>query len=175
MSLLSWLSRKRSSGKAPPESETIGRLLTGYKASNPDESAAAFEELRKLAENKDQRLIPPLLQDLTNPQGEVRSLAGALLGSLGDKRAVEPLIKLLEDPVWDARYSAIESLGKLGGRDAILPIIKCVSKERNFRVRGKGLHVLEHVFRTVDPRIIGHIQASWEANGIDLNDQTAGF
>lgn len=153
----------------------VEALLKDYGSADQESSTRAFSQLTSLAQSRDSGLVEPLQRALQHPAGRVRSFAASLLGSIGDKRSASALIPLLEDTVWDVRYRAVESLGKLEVRDAILPIIKCVGKERNFRVRGRGLHVLEHVFHCTDDRIVGHVQALWRENRIDPHDRESGF
>lgn len=148
-----------STNESPEASGDVDTLLAQYQSADQEVSRAAFSEVMRLADGKDGRLVAPLLRAVTHEEKRVRSLAAALLGTIGDSRAGSALIPLLADASWDVRYNAVDALGKLEFRDAILPIIQCVCKEANFRVRGRGLHVLEHVFGCVDDRIIGHVQA----------------
>jgi HEAT repeat protein len=127
-----------------------------------------------MAKQRNQELLGPLIADLAHEASKVRCLAAEFLGDIRDKRAMA-LIKALGDAVWDVRYTAVEALGKIGERDAIPPIIDCVARERNFRVRGRGLLVLKEVFRCLDARTLGQISASWEREGINPDDRNAGF
>ncbi len=166
---------RETSSDSQKKTAEVGTLLEQCLSADQATRMAAFSLLMRLADEKASWLVAPLICAASSEEKQVRALAASCLGAIGDSRAGRALIPLLQDSFWEVRYNAMDALGKLAFRDAILPILECVCRERNFRVRGRGLQILEHVFRFVDDRIIGHIQASWRENGIDLEDHYVGF
>jgi HEAT repeat protein len=61
----------------------------------------------------------PLIGALYSPDSEIRELAAARLGELGDVRAVMPLMQVLDDDLWFVRQSAATALGRLGDLRAV--------------------------------------------------------
>lgn len=71
------------------------------------------------------------IEDLNDPDTDIRSKAIGGLGLLGDLRAVEPLLLLLEythqEPQAYWAYASAWSLGRLKDRRAVDPLIKALS------------------------------------------------
>lgn len=63
--------------------------------------------------------VMPLIGALYAPDSEVRELAAARLGELGDARAVLPLMAALNDDLWFVRQAAATALGRLGDLRAV--------------------------------------------------------
>ncbi|MHC4314879.1 MAG: HEAT repeat domain-containing protein, partial [Planctomycetota bacterium] len=67
-----------------------------------------------LAKTRDPHAVEPLLDDLKDPNHNVRQGAAVGLGALGDRRAVKPLVKLLKDPNPQVRAASVQALGLIG-------------------------------------------------------------
>lgn len=92
-------------------------------AANPDDRTDA---MRAIADLKDQRGVPILMELLTYQQPSVRGTAARGLGQLGWKEAREKIERLLKDPIPAVRESAASSLADLGSIEsvpAILPLL----------------------------------------------------
>ena len=80
---------------------------------NPEDRADA---IRTIAELKDQRGAPIMIESLTYKQPSVRGAAARGLGHLGRKEARGQIEQLLKDPIPAVRESAVGGLADLGGR-----------------------------------------------------------
>jgi HEAT repeat protein len=78
--------------------------------------------------------VEPLLAAVNDRQNEVRRLAIAALGDLGDSRALKPLIGALRHHDASVRVKAIVSLGKLGDAQAVEPLIAVLRKDPDVNV-----------------------------------------
>jgi HEAT repeat protein len=75
-----------------------------------------------MAERRDERALDLLLEQLDDPEGQVRSRAAWMLADMRDPRATEKLIALLPDD--KARVSAMYALDCIGDPRAIEPVAK---------------------------------------------------
>ncbi len=91
-------------------------LRKGVEAPNPEDRA---EAIRTVADLKDQRGAPFLIDLLTYQQPSVRAAAARGLGHLERKDARRQIEQLLKDPVPAVRESAAASLADLGGKESV--------------------------------------------------------
>lgn len=101
------------------------RVLEGLRGAQPPtidlrRAVTALGPARDGADEADAvAIVMPLIGALYSPDSEVRELAAARLGEIGDARAVMPLVHLLEDDLWFVRQSAALALGRLGDLRAV--------------------------------------------------------
>jgi HEAT repeat protein len=88
-------------------------------AANPDDRTDA---MRAIADLKDQRGAPLMMELLTYAQPSVRGTAARGLGQLGRKEAREKIELLLKDPIPAVRESAVSSLAELGTLESVSAI-----------------------------------------------------
>lgn len=104
-------------------------------AANPDDRTDA---LRAIADLKDQRGAPLMLDLLTFAQPSVRGTAARGLGQLGRKEAREKIELLLKDPIPAVRESAVSSLAELGSVESV-PAIKQLLGDGQVTVRAAAV------------------------------------
>ena len=104
-------------------------------AANPDDRTDA---LRAIADLKDQRGVPLMLDLLTFAQPSVRGTAARGLGQLGRKEAREKIELLLKDPIPAVRESAVSSLAELGTVESV-PAIKPLLGDGQVTVRAAAV------------------------------------
>ncbi|MEY4527021.1 MAG: hypothetical protein RL768_740 [Nitrospirota bacterium] len=104
-------------------------------AANPDDRTDA---LRAIADLKDQRGVPLMLDLLTFNQPSVRGTAARGLGQLGRKEAREKIELLLKDPIPAVRESAVSSLAELGTVESV-PAIKPLLGDGQVTVRAAAV------------------------------------
>lgn len=102
---------------------------------NPEDRADA---IRTIAELKDQRGIPIMIEALTYKQPSVRGAAARGLGHLGHRGARGQIEELLRDPVPAVRESATGGLTELGGPESV-PALKRALSDGNFTVRASAI------------------------------------
>jgi HEAT repeat protein len=100
--------------------------------------------------------VEGLIKTLRN-KGEdwqVRAIAAATLGNIGDAKAVDPLIEALKDADDDVRERAAEALGKIGDAKAVDPLIEAL-KDASGEVRWRAARALVEIgdAKAVDPLI----------------------
>lgn len=86
---------------------------------NPGLRNAAFEALVACGRTVTARLIDELL----NPDVDVRKLAIDALAAIGDPASREPLRAAIEDPDGNIRAAAVEALGVVGGSEEIAQVL----------------------------------------------------
>jgi HEAT repeat protein/Mg-chelatase subunit ChlD len=94
------------------------------------------------------------IQNLKDPNPEVRHAAADALKELKDARAVEPLIWALKDEDKWVRVKAAEALGLINDSSAVDPLIKALEDEDQL-VRSSAIRALGQIQdpRAVDPLI----------------------
>lgn len=102
---------------------------------NPEDRADA---IRTMAELKDQRGVPIMIEALTYKQPSVRGAAARGLGHLGHKEARGQIEELLRDPVPAVRESATGGLAELGGPESV-PALNRALSDGNFTVRASAI------------------------------------
>jgi HEAT repeat protein len=125
-------------------------LQQAAQAANPEDRA---EAIRVMADLKDPRAAPIMVNLLTYTQPSVRGTAARGLGQLGQKEARGQIEPLLKDPVPAVRESAAASLADLGGKEAV-PALKKVLNDGNVTVRAATIAALLQLgepFDTVAP------------------------
>ena len=75
------------------------------------------------------RSLPPLLRLLRDPDEEVRTFCGVMLGNIKDKEAVPGLIAALSDPDLNVKHAAAEALGKTGDPRAVDALIDALGTD----------------------------------------------
>lgn len=104
-------------------------------AANPDDRTDA---MRAIADLKDQRGAPLMMELLTYNQPSVRGTAARGLGQLGRKEAREKIELLLKDPIPAVRESAVSSLAELGTVESV-PAIKQLLGDGQVTVRAAAV------------------------------------
>jgi len=107
-------------------------------AANPEDRA---EALRVMADLKDPRAVPIMVELLTYKQPSVRGTAARGLGQLGQKEARGQIEQLLRDPVPAVRESAVAGLADLGGKESV-PALTKVLNDANVTVRAATIAAL---------------------------------
>ena len=96
-----------------------------------------------LAKTRDPGAVEPLIEDLKDPNHNVRQGAALGLGALGNRRAVKPLVKLLKDPNPYVRANAIQSLGRIGGIP--IEVYKTALQDKESEVRCNAILALKRM------------------------------
>lgn len=91
----------------------------------------------------DDRVVPPLIAALEDPQAAVRQAAADALGLFQDSRAVDPLIGRLNDPERDVRLAAIRSLGIIRDMRAVPALMEKLNSA-DFLERSQASDMLNH-------------------------------
>ena len=118
--------------------EVWAELQQAAASPNPEDRADA---IRTIAELKDQRGVPIMIESLTYKQPSVRGAAARGLGHLGHKEARGQIEELLRDPVPAVRESAAAGLAELGGPESI-PALNRALSDGNFTVRASAIAAL---------------------------------
>ena len=105
---------------------------------NPEDRADA---IRTMAELKDQRGAPIMIEALTYKQPSVRGTAARGLGHLGHKEARGSIEQLLKDPVPAVRESAVTGLAELGGTESVPALTRALS-DGSVTVRASAIAAL---------------------------------
>lgn len=71
-----------------------------------------------MGNSADQRWLPIVLEELTNPDPDVRAEAARAAGAIGSTNAVGELIELTVDEVREVAEAAVLALGQIGGDEA---------------------------------------------------------
>ncbi len=104
--------------------EAWEELRKYVKAPNPEIRAKA---IRTIADLKDQRGVPFMLELLTDKQPSVRAAAAWGLGYLEWEEARQSIEQLLKDPVPAVREVAATSLARLGGDESVPSLTEALS------------------------------------------------
>jgi HEAT repeat protein len=104
--------------------EAWEQLRKGVEAPNPEDRA---EAIRTIADLKDQRGAPFMVDLLTYKQPSVRAAAARGLGHLEKKDARRQIEHLLKDPIPAVRESAAASLADLGGKESVPALTQALS------------------------------------------------
>ncbi|MBI5315602.1 MAG: HEAT repeat domain-containing protein [Nitrospirae bacterium] len=104
--------------------EVWAELQKAAASLNPEDRADA---IRTMAELKDHRGAPVMMEALTYKQPSVRGAAARGLGHLGYTEARGSIEQLLKDPVPAVRESAVTGLAELGGSESVSALNKALS------------------------------------------------
>lgn len=118
--------------------EAWDSLRQGAEAVNPEDRA---EAIRVIAELKDPRGVPLMIDLLTYKQPSVRGAAARGLGHLGRKETRERIESLLRDPVPAVREAAAAALADLGGAESV-PALTQTLKDSTSTVRAAAVGAL---------------------------------
>ena len=118
--------------------EVWAELKKAAASPNPEDRADA---IRTMAELKDQRGVPIMIEALTYKQPSVRGTAARGLGHLGYKEARGPIEQLLKDPVPAVRESAMTGLAELGGVESVPALTRALS-DGSVTVRASAIAAL---------------------------------
>jgi HEAT repeat protein len=116
-------------------------LRKSVETPNPEDRA---EAIRTMADLRDLRGIPFMVDLLTNQQPSVRAAAARGLGHLGTMEAQRQIERLLKDPVPAVRESAAASLADLGGADSVRVLIQAL-QDNALTVRAAAVAALLHL------------------------------
>jgi len=139
--------------------EAWDALRQGADAVNPEDRA---EALRVMADLKDRRAVPLMLESLTYKQPSVRGAAARGLGHLGRREAREDIQRLLRDPVPAVREAAASALADLADT-ASVPALNQALQDGAFSVRAASAAALLQLgqpFETVAPTVRALTQQS---------------
>jgi ATP-dependent DNA helicase RecQ len=93
--------------KLPPQ-------YTSQAMGHKNSSNAEIKHIVALGNSKSAKAVPELIENLQNPNGNIRRLAASALGKIKDKRATTPLLDLLtHEQKPQVRQYAIKALGKI--------------------------------------------------------------
>lgn len=76
--------------------------------------------------------VDRLIEDLNDPDSDVRKEAAMSLRDLGDVKAFDALISALRDKNWSVRMIAAEALGAIGDSRALQPLIQATNDEHEY-------------------------------------------
>jgi HEAT repeat protein len=96
-------------------SEVQTEISTAYRSQNPRLKVSALFAMGRTC---DPVWLPILIEELKNPDAEIRFEAATSLGEISDELAVTPLLGIGGDPDSEVRIAVIQSLGKIGGMKA---------------------------------------------------------
>jgi HEAT repeat protein len=139
--------------------EAWDALRQGADAVNPEDRA---EALRVMADLKDRRAMPLMLESLTYKQPSVRGAAARGLGHLGRREVREDIERLLRDPVPAVREAAASALADLADT-ASVPALNLALQDGAFSVRAAAAAALLQLgqpFETVAPTVRALAQQS---------------
>jgi len=109
-----------------------------------------LETVQKLRESTaDDRVIPPLLQMLKDPDLEVRKAAIDDLAEARDPRAIDPLLGMLEETNADIRARVITALGYIAGPKAVDPLLATLKQDAALRTT-----IIDALWRLGDNRAV---------------------
>jgi HEAT repeat protein len=137
--------------------EAWTQLQQAAESLNPEDRADA---IRTIAELKDQRGAPIMIESLTYKQPSVRGAAARGLGHLGRKETRGQIERLLKDPIPAVRESAVGGLADMGGTESV-PALTQALNDGNFTVRASaiaGLLQLGQPYSTVAPTAVSLAQ-----------------
>jgi HEAT repeat protein len=99
--------------------------------------------------------VEPLIFLLKDSDSQIRAVASAALGEIGDNSAVEPLIKALLDVEAEVRFNSVYNLGDLKDKRAVEPIISLLKVESDAYIRTAAAEALGKIKdkRAVEPLI----------------------
>lgn len=115
------------------------------------EGRKCWLSVQALAEIRDERVIPALIQMLNANHVILRQTVAEALGKLGDLRAVPPLIEVLDVGPVTVQLWAATSLGLLKDRRAVDPLIAVLQSTLSSTMRHTVIRALENIG---DPRAV---------------------
>ncbi len=115
--------------------EAWTQLQQAAESLNPEDRADA---IRTIAELKDQRGAPIMIESLAYKQPSVRGAAARGLGHLGRKETRGQIEQLLKDPIPAVRESAVGGLAELGGPESVPALTQALS-DGNSTVRASAI------------------------------------
>jgi HEAT repeat protein len=98
-----------------------------------------------LAEIRDERVLPALIDLLDSQHVIVRQTVAEILGKVGDARAVGPLIDSLSTGPVTVQMWAATSLGLLGDPRAVSPLIDALQNTFSSTIRHTIIRALENI------------------------------
>lgn len=108
-----------------PEVEAV--IRDAYDEDDQGLRASAFYAM---GQTLDAAWLDLLLEELTNPDAELRYEAARSCGVIGDDRAVEGLVEAAEDEDAEVRHTAITALGLIGGRLSVRALQRLLADAR---------------------------------------------
>ena len=96
--------------------EIRAMILDAYES---DDQAWQGAALYAMAQNLDSGWLPMVIQELANPDAQLRFEAARACGAFGDEAAIPELVECAADDDPEVRHAAIGSLGQIGGRAAV--------------------------------------------------------
>jgi len=109
--------------------QALPYVVRGLWSRNANKRAYSVQVLRFLGNPglKDKRVLPRLIELLSDPAAEVRANVAQTLGSFREKAAIPELTRLLSDPDGEVRRNAADALGVLRAKEAVPELIKLLS------------------------------------------------
>ncbi len=109
------------------------------------EGRKCWLSVHALAEIRDERVVPALIELLNSQHVIVRQTVAEILGKIGDPRAVAPLIGSLNEGPVTVQMWAATSLGLLGDPRAITPLIDALQSTFSSTIRHTIIRALENI------------------------------
>ncbi len=103
-----------------------------------------------MGRNLSEKWLPVVLEELQDPDPEVRFEAARATGEFGDERAVDQLLDLVEDEDTEVRTAAVGALGQIGGKVAVGALRRIV-KANDPVMRDAAQEALNQALITNDP------------------------
>jgi HEAT repeat protein len=100
----------------------------------------SIKAAHRLAETKDPRVVPELIQALRGRPDDVRAAAVRALGEMGDKAAAPALIPILDDPNVLVSSAAADALGLIRATSAVPPLIEILKNYKSGKSHHDQIH-----------------------------------
>lgn len=134
----------------PPVQEILVASLAD--GEDPGRRNAAFEALVACGSRVTSRLV----DELSNPDVDVRKLVVDAVAAIADPDTRGPLAKLMADPDTNVRAATVEALGMVGGPDEVNSLLTAVqSEDEALLVRLSGLRALTRLEAGVSVEALG--------------------
>lgn len=91
-------------------------ILDAYES---DDQAWQSSALFSMAQSQDSGWLPTAIDELANPDAQLRYEAARACGAIGDEAAVPELLERADDEDAEVRQAVIAALGQIGGRVAV--------------------------------------------------------
>lgn len=151
--------RRRALEAAAPLNiaELHNGIKTAYASGDTD---MKISSLYAMGANSSPAWLPELINELADPNPEIRFEAARACGEIGEEDAVAHLIPLTHDDDKDVQTAAIGALGKIGSPDAREMLLELVQYS-NPVIRQAARQALREIALYLDP---------FSAEGLELDD-----
>lgn len=94
-----------------------------------EENAGMRNSAAEVLVKTGRQAVPALINELKDPDRDIRKFSIDILKEIGDRGAVPSLIEALRDPDNNVSSAAAEALGKMGGEDVVNSLIPILSED----------------------------------------------